>query len=240
MACRRVSESSAILYIFFIFYLHYSTYKNIFSVVDIPEVYKDKPKLDFYLENLHIADIPHFIAKPCVQNFTRKNRPCCSTRFHLIYSSLRLSLSGDINLNPGPAAASNHSPKCPICERAVAKTHCAVECDICLRWCHIKCGRVSPSEYDKLQLLHHFYWNCPSCELRSLPFADASFPDSNLDDDIASEPDKDVFTTLKTTMGNNKNLKIGHININGLASKLTDIQFLLKEVEFDILGVTET
>ena len=41
-------------------------------------------------------------------------------------------------------------------------------------------------------------------------------------------------------MGNNKNLKIGHININGLASKLTDIQFLLKEVEFDILGITET
>ena len=70
MACRRFSESSAILYIFFIFYLHYSTYKNIFSVVDIPEVYKDKPKLDFYLENLHIADIPHFIAKPRVQNCT--------------------------------------------------------------------------------------------------------------------------------------------------------------------------
>ena len=101
-----------------------------------------------------------------------------------------------------------------ICERAVAKTHCAVECDICRRCWHIKCGRVSPSEYDKLQLLDHFYWNCPSCELRALPFADA----------LASEPDEDVFTTLKTTMGNNKNLKIEHININGLASKLTDIQ----------------
>ena len=111
-----------------------------------------------------------------------------------------------------------------ICERAVAKTHRAVECDICLRCWHIKCGRVSPSEYDKLQLLDHFYWNCSSCELRALPFADASFPDSNLDDDLASEPDEDVFTTLKTTMGNKKNLKIGHININGLASKLTDIQ----------------
>ena len=55
-----------------------------------------------------------------------------------------------------------------------------------------------------------------------------------------SEPNEDVFTTLKTTMGSNKNLKIEHININGLANKLTDIQFLLKEVEFDILGVTET
>ena len=123
---------------------------------------------------------------------------------------------------------SNNRTKCPVCERAVAKTHRAIECDICLRWCHIKCGRVSPSEYDKLQLLDYFYWNCPSCELRALPFADASFLDSNLDDDSVSEPDEDVFTTLKTTMGNNKNLKIGHININGLANKLIDIQFLLK------------
>ena len=161
MACGRVSQSSAILYIFFIFYLHYSTYKTIFSFADIPEAYKDMPKVDFYLENLHFADVPHFIAKPRVQNCTRNNRPCCSTRLCLIYSLLRLSRSGYINLNPGPTAASNNSFKCPICERAVAKTHRAVECDICLRWCHIKCGRVSPSEYDKLQLLDHFYWNCP-------------------------------------------------------------------------------
>ena len=40
-------------------------------------------------------------------------------------------------------------------------------------------------------------------------------------------------------MGNNKNLKIGQININGLASKLTDIQFLLKEVEFTETHLTE-
>ena len=237
MACGCVSQSSAIIYIYFIFYLHYSTYKNIFSIVDLPEA---KPKVDFYPENLHIAVIPHFIAKPRVQNCTPRNRPFCSNRSRLTYSLLRLSLSGDIHPNPGPAAASNNCPKCPICERAVAKTHRAIECDICLRWCHIKCGRVSPSEYDKLQLLDYFYWNCPSCELRALPFADASFLDSNVDDDLVSEPDEDVFTTLKTTMGNNKNLKIGHININGLANKLIEIQFLLKEVEFDILGVTET
>ena len=127
-------------------YLHYSTYKNIFSIVDLPEAYKDKSKVDFYPENLHIDNIPHFIAKPRVQNCTPRNRPFCSTRSRLTYSLLRLSLSGDIHPNPGPAAASNNSPKCPICERAVAKTHRAIECDTCLRWCHIKCGRVSPSE----------------------------------------------------------------------------------------------
>ena len=70
MACGCVSQRSAILYIFFILYLHYSTYKNIFSIVDLPEAYKDKPKVDFYPENLHIAVIPHFIAKPRAQNCT--------------------------------------------------------------------------------------------------------------------------------------------------------------------------
>lgn len=40
-------------------------------------------------------------------------------------------------------------------------------------------------------------------------------------------------------MGNNKNLKIGYININCFVNKLIDIQFLLKEVKFDILGVIE-
>ena len=114
MACGCVSQSSAILYVFFIFYLHYSTSKNIFSIVDLPEAYKDKPKVDFYPENLHIAVIPHFIAKPRVQNCTPRNRPFCSNRSRLTYSLLRLSLSGDIHPSPGPAAASNNSPKCPV------------------------------------------------------------------------------------------------------------------------------
>lgn len=49
------------------------------------------------------------------------------------------------------------------------------------------------------------------------------FLTQNLDDDLVSESDEDVFTTLKSTMDNNKYLKIRHININGLANKLTDI-----------------
>ena len=157
------------------------------------------------------------------------------------FNLTRFTTSGNINPNPGPSsngnsaeqgsvrrrtvvsAASNNNPKCTTCKRAVTRTHRPIECDICFCWCHIKRGRVKSSEYDTLQSLNHFYWNCPFYKLRTLPFADASFLDSNLDDDLASEPDEDVFTTLKTTMGNIKNLKIGHININGLVNKLTDI-----------------
>ena len=77
------SELRRVIYIYFYIYRHYSTYKNIFSIADLPEAYKDKPKVDFYHENLHIAVIPHFIAKPRVQNCTPRNRPFCSNRSRL-------------------------------------------------------------------------------------------------------------------------------------------------------------
>ena len=37
-----------------------------------------------------------------------------------------------------------------------------------------------------------------------------------------------------------ENLKIGHLNINGLVNKLLEVQLLLEVVNFDILGITET
>lgn len=53
------------------------------------------------------------------------------------------------------------------------------------------------------------------------------------------ESDTDVYKELRTTLGN-KNLKIGHINVNGLFNKLNDIHSLPKEVNFDVRGFTET
>ena len=49
----------------------------------------------------------------------------------------------------------------------------------------------------------------------------------------------DVYKMLRSTLGN-RNLKIGHINVNGLLAKLADIHLLLSEVKFDLLGITET
>ena len=43
------------------------------------------------------------------------------------------------------------------------------------------------------------------------------------------ESDTDVYKELRTTLGN-KNLKIGHINVNGLFNKLNDIHSLPKKL----------
>ena len=68
----------------------------------------------------------------------------------------RLIISGDISENPGP-------DKCSVCTNAVAKNHPAISSDSCARWCHIKCGKVKPNDYKKLQLTDDFTWFCPAC-----------------------------------------------------------------------------
>ena len=49
----------------------------------------------------------------------------------------------------------------------------------------------------------------------------------------------DTFKSLKDSLGN-KNLKVGHINVNGLTNKLNEVHVLLNEVKWYILGITET
>lgn len=81
----------------------------------------------------------------------------------------RLIVSGDICPNPGPSATAYISAKCAVCKRTVAKTHRAVNCDSCSRWCHIKCGRVSANEYRRLQMEDEIPWICPICLAPSDP-----------------------------------------------------------------------
>ena len=51
--------------------------------------------------------------------------------------------------------------------------------------------------------------------------------------------EEDPFLSLKPTVGDN-NLEPGHLNINGLLTKLCEVKHLLNVVNFDPLGITET
>ena len=207
MAVGRVPWSSVTLYVFLVIFHFYSPFFDVETLGEANELRGNALECTMNWRRYFFG--PSLTTFPPRGMYHRcQGRRFLSTQVSFYPNSVstfnltRLTTSGDINPNPGPfnngngaeqgsvrrrtvvSAASNNNRKCPICERAVAKTHRAIECDICLCWCHIKCGRVSPSEYDELQSLDHFYWNCPSCELRTLPFADASFLDSNLDDDL--------------------------------------------------------
>ena len=77
---------------------------------------------------------------------------------------------------------------------------------------------------------------CPTCLLNTQRNLKVDEPMFDLN---YQESDTDVYKELRTTLGNN-NLKIGHINVNGLFNKLNDIHSLPKEVNFDVRGFTET
>ena len=59
---------------------------------------------------------------------------------------------------------------CNICNRAVADTHKAVKCDICLKWVHIKCNYISNTEYEWLKSSDS-YWYCIKCLNDFTPFS---------------------------------------------------------------------
>ncbi|XP_031559454.1 uncharacterized protein LOC116295689, partial [Actinia tenebrosa] len=119
-------------------------------------------------------------------------RICRYPNAQITFNLNRLATSGDINPNPGPIFSGNSTNTlCSVCMKTVAKTHRAIECDLCFKWCHIKCGGVSPTEYRNLQNTLNFAWTCPTCilDLQSLPFANISnleLDDLNLNDSIHS------------------------------------------------------
>jgi DNA-directed RNA polymerase subunit RPC12/RpoP len=51
----------------------------------------------------------------------------------------------DIHPNRGPIQY-----PCGICGRSVNSNHRAMSCDNCEHWVHIKCGNISPVEYNNM------------------------------------------------------------------------------------------
>ena len=167
------------------------------------------------------------------------------------FSLTRIARSGDVAINPGPDIGSTTTSeslklKCTICRRTIASNHRALICDSCNRWIHIKCGQVSATRYVQLQQLKEFEWHCPECS--SASYASEPTVNSNsimshrpnnpeLDDtpsSVEQEPvvDRtDIFKSLKDYLGN-KNLKVGHINVNSLINKLNEVHIFLNEVKW--------
>ena len=149
-----------------------------------------------------------------------------------------LCLCGDIIPTPGPKG----NNICPVCNRTVVKTYRAVNCEICSCWCHIKCGQNSMKQYRELTQYESFSWSCPMCMkiLQQLPFANASFCDSdagfeNISNDIPILPGYQELA-LKYM----KNFRMWHVNVNSIAGfKFDEIRLWLELNYFDLLVITE-
>ena len=172
------------------------------------------------------------------------------------FTLTRISNSGDVESNPGPAINSKIITLCSVRQKNVRSNNRAIECDVCKHWCHIKCGEISLLEYRRLQYIQNFDWTCPSCisTLRTLPFADIS----NLDpsdgsftshgDDSCTEPasqqtlaSEDYLENLSKILNYSfKDLRVAHLNICSLRYKIDELRLLQRICGFDILGISET
>ena len=158
---------------------------------------------------------------------------------------LSLLLAGDIELNPGPGV---HTTKCvcPGCLRTVAKNHRAVNCDLCLKWYHIKCENISPKQYNdfvRKSDINELFFTCSACHLESLPFPEGYFELSSEDSDFTPQENLNFVENSEYNFKNlnsRKGLSISLLNVNGLRSKLDDIKILLQSGNIDILCVNET
>ena len=74
-------------------------------------------------------------------------------------------------------------------------------------------------------------WCCPGCLRHNTD------PVRNV---VTTTHTREITNSFKEMKGNKNNMKIAHININGLLGKITEIKELLQRTSLDILGVTET
>ena len=72
----------------------------------------------------------------------------------------RLSISWDINLNPGP---DTEKKSCFTCARTIACNHRSLACNLCGLRYHIKCGRVTPKRYKEILENVSMTWTCSLC-----------------------------------------------------------------------------
>ena len=145
-----------------------------------------------------------------------------------------LILSGDIETNPGPRGPSG-KPVCEGCSRTIAITHRFVKCVECSCKFHIKHADVSESEYVRLSQNLCPPFVCKSCFSSQLPFADVE--DLEVLDEEVVIPlnlNDDLVLTDKSC------LNIGHLNINGIRSKIDFLRIFLRQHKFDILCLNET
>ena len=153
----------------------------------------------------------------------------------------RLLLScGDVNSNPGPTT---NSVKCFICDRTVARNHRFVNCTMCERTCHIKCGGVTSSEYKSMQKMSNIAWSCSLCLLSTMPFANCSIDSDTSTVNPMADSSHQTMISTNTTIPNNgrfRNLSCGLINARSLKNKLIEFQTAVYAENLDIIAVTET
>lgn len=142
-----------------------------------------------------------------------------------------LILCGDIQPNPGPPIVEY----CIICNRPIRQNQQKVSCIDCKVFAHNSIGKNT--KYSCAKTLRDENWRCSQCTASILPFADCSFINDSLVLDTMSNQSQIEENYVPRLVNG---LRFGHLNINGLCSKIDQLSLILHDYCFDILFLSET
>ena len=141
--------------------------------------------------SFQLAKLTHYSSKP--------QRPSDSSR-----SWLRILLSGDVHLNPGPTT----KYPCPVCARNVMGRGLSYLCNLCSGWVHSKCSSLqNAAEYRRIK-------DCVCSSCSSSPTLPKPQP---------------LPTSIPTEAVDGNSFTIMQFNANGIGHKLTELgEFLMR------------
>ena len=164
----------------------------------------------------------------------------------------QMILSGDIELNPGPALRSGASlstkttlkrkpaTKCTSRDKGVGINRKRLICTVCFSLTHVSCSNLPLSEQCSIKSAVPTSWVCPHCTISHLPFANERIIDDTVivDVETASDNQHDIHREI---LANNKHLfKLGHLNTQSMISSFDEFCLFMNEYDFDVMALSET
>ena len=121
---------------------------------------------------------------------------------------------------------------CKTCNQTVKDTQNAIACDICTRWTHRKCVKMTLTIYRKHQNNHELFWICPCCDKN--PSLD---PCENEIEFLSHDDLPHTYSVVKKRKGE---LLILQINGRSILHKMEELGQIIEDLKPDIICITET
>ena len=163
----------------------------------------------------------------------------------LLYISILLvTLSNDVQLNPGP-----RPPKypCGSCGAAVRNNQKSIQCDGCNSWYHIHCQGMNTSIHQIMAEHASYSWHCLNCGLPNFCtdyYEDFSLSDCSLNNYSVLDNSLPQMTSTpikkKPVKTNSNKLKIININFQSVVNKVPELHLLIDTEKPDVVIGTES
>ena len=93
----------------------------------------------------------------------------CHKWIHIKCNKITAKQYRQFQENPNEIFECKNCNKCGVCNKIVATNHHAIECNLCLKWVHIKCNKLDKKDYETFKANENKHFFCINCLADSLP-----------------------------------------------------------------------